>query len=102
FREPSHEVIFSPRPVQLIIRKESNPSRSASLCTAATWVELLRSNHRQMHCLALGWKGIPMSLQLEGESIEIIDAHTHMGGRPRRERFEISARDSTTGPAKDR
>ena len=40
-----------------------------------------------------------MSLQLEGESIEIIDAHTHMGGRPRRERFEISANDSTTGRA---
>ena len=26
-----------------------------------------------------------MSLQLEGESIEIIDAHTHMGGRKPRE-----------------
>jgi hypothetical protein len=26
-----------------------------------------------------------MSLELEGESIEIIDAHTHMGERKRRE-----------------
>ena len=40
-----------------------------------------------------------MSITIDGESIEIIDAHTHMGGRPRRERFEISARDSTTGRA---
>jgi hypothetical protein len=32
-----------------------------------------------------------MSLQLEGETIQIIDAHTHMGRRPRRERFEILA-----------
>ena len=40
-----------------------------------------------------------MSITIDGESIEIIDAHTHMGGRPRRERFEISAKDSTTGRA---
>lgn len=29
-----------------------------------------------------------MAIEMDGESIEVVDAHIHMGGRPRRERFD--------------
>jgi len=29
-----------------------------------------------------------MAIEINGESIEIVDAHVHMGGRPRREQFD--------------
>lgn len=29
-----------------------------------------------------------MAIEIDGESLEIVDAHIHMGGRPRREKFD--------------
>lgn len=39
-----------------------------------------------------------MAIKIDGESIEIVDAHIHMGGRPRRERFDAE-KDSVAGRA---
>jgi predicted TIM-barrel fold metal-dependent hydrolase len=36
---------------------------------------------------------------LDGEVIEVIDSHTHMGGRPRRQRFEEEMKDAKAGRA---
>jgi len=36
---------------------------------------------------------------IDGEVIEVIDAHTHMGGRPRRQRFEAEMKDAKAGRA---
>lgn len=40
-----------------------------------------------------------MSIMIDGEIIEVIDAHTHMGGRRRRQRFEAEMKDKTAGRA---
>lgn len=40
-----------------------------------------------------------MSITIDGEVIEIIDAHTHMGTRPEKESFQAEAKDAKTGRA---
>ena len=39
-----------------------------------------------------------MAIEIDGESIEIVDAHIHMGGRPRREKFDAE-KNSAAGRA---
>ena len=39
-----------------------------------------------------------MAIEVDGELIEIVDAHVHMGGRPRREKFDTE-KNSVAGRA---
>jgi predicted TIM-barrel fold metal-dependent hydrolase len=36
-----------------------------------------------------------MAIEVDGEIIEIVDAHVHMGGRPRREKFDAEKKSAT-------
>jgi hypothetical protein len=40
-----------------------------------------------------------MSITIDGEIMEIIDAHTHMGTRPEKESLQAEAKDAKTGRA---
>jgi uncharacterized protein len=43
-------------------------------------------------------RGDLMAIEIDGESIEIVDAHIHMGGRPKREKFDAE-KNSAAGRA---
>src|SRR6516164_6581636 len=88
--KPRDEVSFSSTvDSTLLIRRAK--SRSAPDCCAAAPSSLLSLSSRGMYCLAVRWKGNRMSLQPEGETIQIIDAHIHIGGDPDESGLKILA-----------